>query len=228
MLCRVLALLILPFLGACGEQRLVLGEGRAQGDTLCTHPVFCASGSSWTFEERDGNSMPALDRDGEMTATRFVVTRTGGYARFARRVDSPVAEGELHLAVQLRVASGFAIRDWVVLMEAKGPNGKVSLDLSPIESWQLFTDTLSTSSASPPLARDTWLCATLSLAISKVGWAKAEVEGGPALKIEPADTLRGGGIDTLYFGLTTSTNQIEPSEAVFDALRVSSSPLTCP
>jgi len=213
---------------ACREERVVVGEGASPAVAPCDHPAFCAPGSEWTFEMRDGTAEPALGPGGEETATRFVVSAPGGYARFQRSVDPPLQRGELHLAAQVRVESGFSVAEWVVVMEAKGPTGKVSLDIAPTSKWQLYTDTLSTSAPDSLVLRDTWLCASLSMGIAADGWATAQVQDGPSLQIEPADTLQTGGITGVYFGLTTSAFESDSSEVVVDDLRVSDAPIDCP
>lgn len=215
-------------LGACGESAVILGAGDTPGADGCTHPEVCGADSTWRLETRDGVAEMAPGRSGEQSATHFSVSARGGYARWARRLSMPLVDGELHLAALFKVAKVFSLSDWVVVMEAKGSAGKVSLDLAPSNSWQLYTDSLSTSSGEPPVVRDVWTCATLSMAIAKDGWASARLADGTALKVDPADILQTGGITEIYFGLTTSADQIDPVQLTVDELRVSSQPVSCP
>ena len=50
-------------LGACREERVVVGEGKGASSPvgLCGHPAFCTPGSEWIFEMRDGTAESARD-----------------------------------------------------------------------------------------------------------------------------------------------------------------------
>ncbi len=133
--------------------------------------------------------------------------------------------GTIYLRAFFYVPPAVVITDYVVLMEARGPGGKISFDLSP--NTTAATNVQGTVRSTPgAFVRDRWLCAELTIDIATNGRARLSIDGQGLHDITNVNTLLVDGIDLTRAGAICSEKNADVDVWVDDFV-VSRSPIGC-
>ncbi len=133
--------------------------------------------------------------------------------------------GTIYLRAFFYVPAAVVLTDYVVLMEARGPGGKISFDLSP--NTTAATNVQGTVRSTPgAFVRDRWLCAELTIDIATNGRARLSIDGQGIHDITNVNTLLVDGLDLTRAGAISSEKNADVDVWVDDFV-VSRSPIGC-